>query len=489
MSEVDLSALRMEGGEPPRTPRRPMRLGLLLLALVAIGVAATFLYPLLRTRRTVATAPVRIAGEAAVSRSHVAEAAGWIEPDPFPILVRPITDGVVERLLVLEGAELKADESVVATLRSAPHLAAIDRARAGVARAEAEEALAAAELETARALLEQRADLRAEEARARGERDVHRAQRDAAEAALAAAEAALEARAAEREAQRRLRESGGGSEVALARAEAAHREATATLEQRKREREAARSEFEKDEIVLAIVAGALADPRALAGAVRRAEADAKKAASEAELARTELSIAERELSWCEVRAPADGVVMKLLAAPGTAVGPDGEAVLAMYDPKRVQARIDVPFASVGAVNPGQEVEIRSDVAPGRVFRGSVIRVQREADILKNTIQVKVRIEEPDAILRPETLCRARFLGIAPAGGEAGAPRPAALFRIPRSAVRDGAVFVIDPTGGGRARRVAVEKAGEEGDDWLVKGDLSVTQRVILETVGEGEAVR
>lgn len=485
MSEVDLSALRMGPPPAPRAPRRPLRWGLLAISSLALGVAATFLVPLLTPVRGVSTAPVRLVGAAAASRSHVAEAAGWIEPDPFPVVVRPLVSGVLREIRVLEGADLKANETIVAVLESAEHLAARDRAVAAAATAEAEESRARTELEVARSLLEQKADLRVEAARARGERDLHREQHHAAVASLAAVEAALEARRADLAALRRLGETGGASPVALRRAEAAAREAEATVEARRRDALAAKAEWDKDEIVAGIAEETLGDPRRLEGEVARAGAELRKAALGAEAARTERAIAERELAWCEVRAPLDGVVLKLLAAPGAVAGPEGEGILAMYDPTRLQARIDVPLAAVGSVNPGQEAEVRSDVTGTKVFRGTVIRVQRESDVLKNTLQVKVRIEAPDPLLRPETLCRARFL----VSGAAPSAVPVALFAVPRRALRGDAVYVIDPRGGGRARRIGVEPVGGEGEEAVVRGDLSPTQRVILDAVEEGDRVR
>ena len=62
-------------------------------------------------------------------------------------------------------------------------------------------------------------------------------------------------------------------------------------------------------------------------------------------------------------------------------------------------------------------------------------------------------------------------------------------RIPRSALQGGVVFVIDPQAGGRARRIAVEKIGDADLDVIVKGPLSVTQRVILDDVTDGQRVR
>ena len=62
--------------------------------------------------------------------------------------------------------------------------------------------------------------------------------------------------------------------------------------------------------------------------------------------------------------------------------------------------------------------------------------------------------------------------------------------MPKRALKGDAVFVIDPRGGGRARRVPVTKAGEEGDLAEVKGDLSATQDVILsDGVADGDRVK
>jgi multidrug efflux pump subunit AcrA (membrane-fusion protein) len=154
---------------------------------------------------------------------------------------------------------------------------------------------------------------------------------------------------------------------------------------------------------------------------------------------------------------------------------------------KLRARIDVPLGAVAGVHEGQAVELRSEVLGGTVVRGVVQRVQRESDLLKNTLQVKVQVLDPPALLRPETLCRARFLGSgSDAGGGANAGERA--FVVPRGAVRGGSVFRFDPAAG-RARAVPVTVLQEQGDDVVVQGELSVAQRVIVGEVEDGEAVR
>jgi len=97
----------------------------------------------------------------------------------------------------------------------------------------------------------------------------------------------------------------------------------------------------------------------------------------------------------------------------------------------------------------------------------------------------VRLLATDPLLVPETLCRVRFL----AGGDGSDDaRVAARFLVPDAAVRDGAVHIVDPRGGGRARRVPVERLGARDGAVLVAGELSVTQRVILDRVEDGAAI-
>ncbi|HEX5135431.1 MAG TPA: efflux RND transporter periplasmic adaptor subunit [Planctomycetota bacterium] len=498
MSDVDLSALRMDDSKRP--PRRPLggRFAALAIALIAVGVVATFVVPLLRPARAVATAAVKIGGSGGAIRQQTAEAAGWIEAEPFPVLARPLVKGVLRSLDVLEGAEVKAGETVIGVLESAELLAARDRAQTLLARTERELERAQTELEVAESLLAQKGEERLLDAETRNRRRAAEEALLAARKAVDEARADREARRADLEGQERLAAAGGTYPVALAKARAAVAAADAALVAREADARAAEAALKEAEERAAIAAELLRDPRGLEGDVERARRALAVSGAEVDRAKTDLAIAERELSWATVKAPVSGVVMKLLAAPGQPVGPEGGtlpapgqpfateggALVAIYDPAHLQARVDVPLASMEGVRAGQEVEVRSEILGSRVTKGVALRIQRETDLLKNTLQVKVKLIDPDPRLRPETLCRARFLA-APGEQTAAAPQ---VFLVPRGAVRDGAVFVVDPAEG-RARRIPVETAGEEGGDVAVKGALSATHRVILDPVKDGERVK
>lgn len=488
MSPVDLSALRMAEAPPPAS-RRP--LGPRLLAALALGlvlvVAVTFVWPLLRPVRAVPTVRVEAVAAAATPSLALAEAAGWIEPDPFPILVRPLVAGRLEQVPQLEGAVVEAGVTVLAELASAPLQAQRERAAAGLVEREAELAVALARLRTAKAQLAQRAMIRTALADAEAQVAAKQARVVAAIGARDRAAAEERSAVAAREAQVRLAEAGGSYAVARERAEAALAAATATAAAAARDVALAEQEAAAAVQAAAVAKDVAADPVDLAGALAIAEAEVARSRAMVQVAHTELQIAEREAQWLTVRAPTSGVVMKVLAMPGSIVGPDAEPILSLYDPRKLRARIDVPLGSVAGIRDGQRVEVRSEVLGAAVVQGRVQRVQRESDLLKNTLQVKVELVDPPPLLRPETLCRARFLADVAEGSAAAAAAPVA-FRLPAAAVQNGRVFVFDPSSG-TARGIAVEVVQQEANGVVVRGELSVTQRAILAPVAEGERVR
>ena len=92
------------------------------------------------------TVPVLVT-QAAAGRAGAPlfQAAGWVEPRPTPIYATALTEGVIERLLVVEGQEVRAGEPVA-------HLIAAD-AELALQTAEADLQIHEAELAQGRAAL------------------------------------------------------------------------------------------------------------------------------------------------------------------------------------------------------------------------------------------------------------------------------------------------------------------------------------------------
>lgn len=419
---------------------RPKRRQWLLLAAVVALLAGLTLWPALDTLRPVRD--VRVAAVLPVQAPRVAspadapadpavgapttpavrtvQAPGWVEPDPFYIAVSALTDGVVESMHVLEGQSVEEGQ-VIAELVPDDAALALRQAEARVATAEAQLARARADLAAAQTDWDEPVER---------ERSVA-----VAGAALAEAEAelaSLPSRVREAEAvlarlneemERIVRAFGSGAATERERLVAEYQVASqdAALEAIRLERPLLEAKVDrlKAEATAAERAAALrvTEKQALDAAVARvADAEAMLAQMQARRAEAQL-----RMDRMTIRAPMDGLVLRRLKAPGDKVlfGMDSEHsahLVHLYDPAKLQVRVDVPLADASQVYIGQRCEVVVDVLPDEVFAGEVTRITHEADLQKNTLQIKVRVIDPSPLLKPEMLARVRFLGGAPGDG-------------------------------------------------------------------------
>ncbi len=420
----------------------------------------------------------------AVAGGPSVQAAGWIEPSPYPIFATALAEGVIEEILVLEGDRVSKGQ-VLARLVSADATIAAARARAELAKADAELIGAQARIAS---LVERDRAVAVAEARA----GAARAALDGFSADIAAAEASLREIEDELARKRPLVESGAVSAAEIARLGFrldAQRALIAALPARRSALEAAVAEADAETTAARRARELLVDERA---AVALAE-------GERAIARANLEEAELRVARSEIRSPADGVVLARLVAPGMMVSPSGSSaeggrIVSLYEPTRLQIRADVPNADIALVGVGQPVEVQVEALPNARIRGEVLRLTAQADIAKNTVQVKVRIIDPPPELRPEMLCRVR-IGGGRAAGEGPAPAQSARQRVfaPRSLLDGTTALVADAPRDGLARAAArtVTLGDEERDGWieiidgLRPGDVLVDPRV----VGDGERIR
>jgi RND family efflux transporter MFP subunit len=508
----DLSALLRERGDPADydtsaaervpLPRRRWQTRILVPGLilgvtgVVLAIAAgDALWPSLPVRVVPVIVKAGIPGGAV--GKVVAQAPGWVEADPYAVSVSALADGVVQEVLVLEGATVQAGQ-VVARLIDEDARLALARAEARVAESEADLKAAQAALEAAERTWEFPVELERSLATSEAERAEKLAELERWPAELKAEEAL----AAELEAEYRrivpLYEAGQTSEIEYIRAQQqfeAQRAKAAAMRERKAVLEAQLRAIEAE------VAAArehlrlrIADTQALAGA-RAAEGGASAKLAEVRAMRDEAAL---RLARMEVRSPVDGVVMTRLVEPGTKLMLNSDTMLSttvvrLYDPQKLQVRVDVPLGDAASVGVGQAAEVVVDVLPERVFSGRVTRIVNEADVAKNTLQVKVAIEEPSPELKPEMLARARFLS----NDEQPPDQPAVqnVF-IPESLLGQGAghqhVWLAD-----QARNVAVMRVVTPGtrrsDRWIeIVAGLQPGDRLIADppsTLRDGQRIR
>jgi multidrug efflux pump subunit AcrA (membrane-fusion protein) len=262
-------------------------------------------------------------------------------------------------------------------------------------------------------------------------------------------------------------------------------------------------------------------------AAQLARLELQLVAVQAEVASAEASVASAEaahgtqqvavdqallaLARTEIRTPVAGIVLSRSVEPGTRLtmtspGP-GEAheagVARLYDPSRLQVRVDVPLADAAKVGVGTRARIVTEALPDIAFAGVVTRIVHEANIQRNTVQFKVSIENPVPTLKPEMLARVRLLGTddaadGRAGRESGSESLALL--LPESVLIEmteasAAAWMIghDARGGTIAVKRRLTIGARHGDGFVeITAGAAATDRAIASpssAIAEGVRVR
>jgi len=504
---VDLRQLAVErpaagaGSSVPRRRTWPLKWGLPLAIVAAFALVVGWSardHWLPATPVTVA--PVLLTrAERQEAGTPLFQAAGWIEPRPRAVMASALVEGVVEQLLVVEGQEVEAGQPVA-------RLVDVE-ARLALSEAEAAEQLRVAELAATKATL----------AAAQKNFDnpthleVALADADAALAelnteiknlpfALKAAESRLQLAQQDLDGKRSVGDAIAGRALQKAQSEL---NATSAAAQELRER---RASLELQREACQRKCEALRARLALKTDEKRAldEAQANLAAAEARLAQASLAVeaAKLRLDRMSVRAPIQGRVLSIHASPGSrlmGLSPNSEqdasTVALLYDPKKLQVRADVRLEDVPQVQPGQRVQI-STAAAKEPLTGQVLAATSQADNLKNTLQVKVSIDDPPQVIKPEMLAQVTFLAPKLPGKQtAGEENPLRLL-VPRELIEAGegraTVWVADLAQGVARRKSVQIGRASTGPLVEVKEGLSALDKLIVmgrESLEDGQRIR
>lgn len=399
---------------------------------------------------SVGTAP---ASPATVSAKMLFQAGGWVEPDPLPIHAVALTDGVIEKVHVLEGQEVRKGQIIAELIAEDAQLAlrAVTQSLA--------EASAATQL--------QAVQIRVAEAEAKVMLDQ-----------VAVTEARL---AEERDNLARLDKipAGSVSDQERTRARFVVQGQLAEVTARQSQQQAAAAKVE----------AARAQLRVLEAAVQTAQVMVEKQ--------------QLALSRTRIPSPVEGVVLALKAAPGQkkllSMDDHESAIVAtLYEKGHLQVRVDVPLSEARGLVVGQSAVITTDFLPQVEFKGEVTRIVGAADLQRNTLQAKVRVQDPDARLRPEMLCRVKFLEphLTTTATDAAAPGQASpgsrVIMVPESAVVASSVWVIAADGVTARKRAVTTGPVHLQDHVSVTQGVLAGERVILpphDQLQEGRRVR
>ena len=422
----------------------------------------------------------------------VIQAPGWVEPDPNPLFVSALTEGIVEMVLPLEGERVEIGDTIAHMVDEDARLlvqkakAQFDFAEANLAIAKSSARAAATErqelIEPTRRVALAKANLQQLEA-ARGE---HAAtiqsamlDRDQLQDELDRKAPLIEEGAVAEAVVVRMRMKVAASDARINSLNEQTKAADARVDAAEAELFAAGRDFE-------LLIHETLEIEKATGELLRAKADVA-------IASAELDTARLKLLRCKVRSPVAGVVIQRLSGPGSTInygnGTHGAHLIHLYDPENLQVRADIPLGVAAQVGVGQAAEIVVDLLPDQVFTGEVTRFLHKADIQKNTVEAKVRINDPSPLLKPEMLARVRILPVR--NRQTGeTERTVQRVFVPREAIvgteGDPEVWVVDAlqSGQGTADLLPVTLGTSEESGWveLVEGVLPGT-KVILD--GDG----
>jgi RND family efflux transporter MFP subunit len=412
------------------------------------------------------------------------QAPGWIEPDPYAIAAVALADGVVEEILVLEGQSVAKDQEVARLVDEDARLS-LRGAKAAVGLAESRKQVAEARLASAQADWDNPIELERVVESAGATVDELDARLEQLPFQIDEAQALLVSREQEAERLQDAADAGSASEIELIIAKAAAEAQASVVKQLERQDAVLRAQRARAASDLKAAQRALDlridDTQRLDSA--RAELDAAEA--QLENARSALAEAELRVSRMTIRSPMDGLVLRRIKSPGDKVmmgmdDPTSAQIIHVYDPEKLQVRADVPLAEASHIVVGQRCEVFCEVLPDKAFEGVVTRITNLADLQRNTLEIKVRIIDPDLILKPEMLSRVRFLASSdsPGSNPSAEDEPTPEFLLPREAVRKGnTVLVVRERSGLRGRVDLVSVEVSESTE-APEGHVSVTGRLL-----------
>lgn len=509
--DLKLLAVRRNGEGGMRiAPKRRVFSRYVLPGVLVLGFAGVFGWAARDAylpRKPVTVAPVLVSlADVQTAGTPLFKAAGWIEPRPTPICVAALAEGVVEELLVVEDQAVTKGEPIARLVDANARLAleqtqAIEHLR----QAEVEQAQAA--LTAARTNFDIPAHLELPVAEAEAQLAAVQTELTNLPSQLVRAGARLRLAKIDLESKQSVRDSLPPILVERAQSEFDAAQAEVT-------------EFSQRQPVLERQRDALA--RSRDAAARRLElkteerqalsaTQAALSAAQARLKESQVAVATAQLRLdrMTICAPVDGRILNLVSMPGVqlmpgvslpaaegatlADGADSITVATMYEPDRLQVRVDVRFEDLPRVGREQPVLIESP-AVAEPLQGTVLFLTGFANIQKNTLEVKVTLDDPPPVLKPEMLVDVTFL--AP---ETDAPQDLSedeyhLF-VPRPLVQTGEtgmfVWVAD-IAEGVARRVSVTTGAIETPTLIeVTQGLTAASRLITtgqESLQDGDRI-
>lgn len=210
------------------------------------------------------------------------------------------------------------------------------------------------------------------------------------------------------------------------------------------------------------------------------------ARSELGRAKAAMDYAKTILDATQIKVPIDGTILERNVEQGemvttSFVGDRGAKsfVVTLADLNDIQVELDINQNDFNRIRPNQPCTAVTDAFPDRVYNCRVDEIAPEANRQKATVQVKVKVAEPDEFIRTEMNARVTFLESEekPKITKADDTK---LYVLPKRALLDResgkAVYVVSD-GKVQVKPVTVQK--EVGTEVFVAAGLNGTEAVIV----------
>ena len=131
----------------------------------------------------------------------------------------------------------------------------------------------------------------------------------------------------------------------------------------------------------------------------RAVKNYKVSNAQVKAAEANLIEAEQNLSYCTLRPPSNGVLLKRNIEVGTLVRPGSEGFV-LADVTSVKVLFSVPDIVLGDVRLGQVMEVTTESVKDTLFLGRITEIAPAANTRSRVFNVEITIQNPENLLKP-----------------------------------------------------------------------------------------
>ncbi|MCM8532956.1 MAG: efflux RND transporter periplasmic adaptor subunit [Lentisphaeraceae bacterium] len=417
------------------TNLKPPRRGKLILIplLLIAGIAATFFYTgwnQLATAVPVEAIRARLSntsGNVSAGKT-LFQAAGWIHADPYPINATALVSGIVTKVHVLDGQQIKKGQ-LLAELNSEDYQLALEEAEASYK--------------------ELVLNIKQQELKINIIKSKIEEQKSLQNTAIAMAETV-------KHKMLKLRKSGIAiSDFDKEQAELEYQEKLLKAKEFETKIKVLKSEIIQQKQFVDI------------------------AKAKVEIQETKISKLELDLKRCKIHSPIDGIIQELYARVGRKqmLGSDVDistTVAKIFNPKHILVMVDVPLNDLRKIKINQKTKIRLEAIPD-ILEGVVTALHGKADYQKNTLQIHVNIPGGHPDIRPDMLAQVEFLSDKSATKTV---EKSGIFIDKKCLINKSSVFVINLEQKAELRTISV--GNEVKDGWIeILSGINAGEKVIL----------